>query len=197
MIQYKQPDHEPDPELDDVARLLDEAAAQEASEMQAALELKEAPGLQKVEPTLTAAWSASARASRKRNWFRFMIAVGAAAAIIAYFLMRGVGEPQSGGPSGQFLGDDEFKVVYPPEHASRWDRVEWTGPKEGTYRLRILDTRTRAVIYGPIDNIKGTQRLLTPEDTTQWPSKITIEVEKRLKDGTWIAAKQGDSELGP
>ena len=66
MTRNDQPGREPDPEIDDMARLLDDVAVQEALEMREAEALEHAPGLQKVERILQATWGESKEPRRSR-----------------------------------------------------------------------------------------------------------------------------------
>jgi hypothetical protein len=191
-----EPPNERDPELDDVARLLDEAAAEEARDMRAAEELEHAPGLDKVEPVLQSAWGEESPRWRRRTWLGLMSAVGVAAALVAIFWLRGAESTTGETPRDHFLNGDERGIVYPPARAARWDHIEWRGPPDGTYRLKVL-SENGDLVYGPIDNIRGTVHDLPPEVTARWPTTITIEVSTRRKDGTWVPVGSRECRLQP
>ncbi len=187
---------DPDGEIDDVGRLLDDAAAQEARDMRAAEELEHAPGLESVESALQNAWSSGSPRGRGRNRLLFF-AAGVAAAIVAVFWMRGMEPATTGGNANDhFLNDEERGIVYPPAQTARWDRIEWRGPRDATYRLKVYSD-SGELVYGPIDNIHGTVHDLPPEVSARWPAKITIEVSMRRKDGTWVAVGSRESRLQP
>ena len=76
-------DPEPEPELEEIARLLDEVAAQEDLEREEADALLKAPGQERVESSLREAWSTPAR-SAARPWIRRLAVLGAAAAVAVY-----------------------------------------------------------------------------------------------------------------
>jgi hypothetical protein len=198
---HRDPDPDRDPGLDEVARLLDRVAAQEALEREEADALRSAPGLDRVEETLRGAWTASDGSARGRAKLRWWGVLAAAAVIVLFILFRGGTEPVDEGPNrgprGQYLNDGEFQVVDPPERATRWDRIEWTGPAEASYRLRVRDAETGKVIHGPVGREGATMLLLSPEDTVRWPKRIVIEIEMRRADGSWALAEPRESELAP
>jgi hypothetical protein len=184
----------PDPELAEVARLLDEVAAQEALETREAEALRDAPGLERVERSLSSQWAPAPAARGRRRW----AVVAAAAALLLLFLwLREGGEPAPVGPSGEYLSDPAFELVAPPGLATGWDRIEWTGPAQATYRVTVRDALTGRPVFGPSEPGPGTRLLLAPQETERWPSRILIEVELRRADGTWIAAEPRESERLP
>lgn len=192
------PEQDPElPELEEVARLLDQAAAQEELERQEAEALEAAPGLDRTEATLTAAWSGRDRPARRRSAMGWVGLLVAAAAVVVFLLTRAHDDSKSKGPRGDYLGDPTFAVVVPAERAKAWDRIEWTGPAGATYRVRVRDANDGKVIHGPIVRSASTVLPLSPEDTAGWPKKVVIEIEKQLADGTWIPAEPRVSELEP
>lgn len=185
-----------DPELAEVARLLDATAAQEARDLRAARELRDAPGLGRVEQTLSSAMGPSrevANAPARKPWA--FVLLGAAAALVLFFLLR-EREPAQGGPSGEYLNDRELEVVTPAAVVPRWERIEWRGPAQGTYRVTVRDASTGAIVHGPVQQA-GTVLVLAPEATARWPRRIEIELELQRPDGTWTAAEPRASELRP
>jgi hypothetical protein len=191
-----EPDPEPDPELKEIAQLLDEVAAQEELEREEAETLLKAPGLERVEPALRAAWSTPAR-SAARPWIRRLAILGAAAAVVVYVGWRSAERPEDGGPRGNYLADGTVQVIHPAERAVEWDRIEWSGPAQATYRLRIRNAVSGDVILGPVEVRARSVLPLRPEDTAGWPERIRIEVELKRADGSWSPAEPRESELQP
>lgn len=187
---------EPDPELADVVRLLDEVAAQEARDMQAAKELEHAPGEHQVERILRSAWETTAPPRRSPAWLGLLTLTAVAAAVLAVVWMRGAESPSGDGPHDSFLSTEEFGVLQPPAQAARWDRIEWRGPLDGVYRLQVFSASDE-LIYVPADNVRGTSHEPPVEVTARWPAKIRIEISMRQKDGTWISAGSRECELRP
>ena len=190
-------------------KLLDEVANVEKTEAKEADALRHAPGLDKVGPTLEKAWAGagSARADRgdadgaarrpvsAGRWIRRAILFAAAAGILLYVGIRVGRDSNPSGPSGTYLSDGEFRVVHPPERATSWDRIEWSGPAQGTYRVRVRDASDGRVLLGPTDVNGNTSLPLRSEDTARWSKRIRIEVEIRRADGSWVSAPPRISEL--
>lgn len=184
----------PDPELDRVARLLDDAAAQAVLDKQAAEELEHAPGLERVERILQSTWGESTPPRRRRSWFGVFSVVAVAATILAVLMLRAGHPTANERPRDQFLSANDLGLVHPLATAERWDRIEWRGPRDGTYKLQVT-SEEGVLIYGPIDSIRGTGHDLPPEVTARWPAKIAIDVWMRQKDGTWITLDSRTCEL--
>jgi len=192
------PTSDPDlePEFDEIARLLDATAEQEARDMRAAEGLREAPGAQRVEQVLGQVWGPArteAPARSRRGWVA--LGVVAAAVLLAILWLRERGSPQDG-PRGQYLGGGELELIAPPARASRWDRIEWRGSPQGTYRVRVLDAETGAPVLGPVQQA-GTALAIAPEESARWPRRILIEIEERRDDGSWSEFASGESERAP
>ncbi len=188
------PDPGTDPELDELARLLDEVAAQEARDTRAAEAQRDAPGLDRVERTLNSAW-APARAPTKRPWALFLL--GAAASLALFLWLREARAPAQGGPRGEYLNEPEIEVLEPGAQVTRWERIEWRGPADGTYRVTVRDASTGALALGPLQRSGSTVLPLEREQTRGWPRRVLIEVELRRADGSWIAAEPREAELRP
>lgn len=185
-----------DPELAEVARLLDATAAEEARDVRAAGGLRDAPGLGRVEEALSSAWGQPrevARAPARRPWI--LVLAGAAAVLVLFLWLRGP-EPAQGGPRGEYLNEPELELVAPAAQAPRWDRIEWRGPAHGTYRVTVRDAHTGALVHGPVQQA-GSVLALAPEETARWPQRILIELELQRADGTWTPAEPRESELRP
>ncbi|NOT31376.1 MAG: hypothetical protein HOP15_13095 [Planctomycetes bacterium] len=187
----------PDPELEEVARLLDEVAAQEARDTRAAEALRDAPGLERVERTLSSAWGPAREAATepaKKPWA--LVLLGVAASLFLFLWLRDARAPAQDGPRGEYLNDPEFELVAPPAQVTRWERIEWRGPAQGTYRVTVRDARTGALVHGPVQQA-GTVLALAPGEAARWPQRILIELELQRPDGTWTATEPRESELRP
>ena len=112
--------------------------------------LLKAPGQERVESSLREAWSTPAR-SAARPWIRRLAVLGAAAAVAVYVGWRFAERSQDGGPSGNYLADRTVEVIHPTERAVAWDRIEWSGPAQATYRLRVRNAVDGEVILGPVE----------------------------------------------
>ena len=194
---------EADPELEAVARLLDEAADQEAIEEVEADALADAPGLDRVESTLRKAWGGAEGevrgtkpAPRMWTWKRIAI-VAAAAGVLAYVGVRSGSDGKDDGPSGNYLADPTVEVVEPPERAARWDRIEWKGPEGATYRVGVRSALDGTELLAPVQVRASRVLQLTAEQTAAWPARIRIEVELRRADGSWDPAPSRVSERDP
>lgn len=184
MISRDETDPEPDPGMDTVTRLLDEVAAREARDVQAAEELEDAPGLLEVERVLEEVWARPESDSGRRRWLRLLSVVTALAALVLIFVwLRGKDGRMPKGPSDTFLGSDEFKVSHPSGIVNHWNPIEWSGPKGARYVVRVFDAETDARLLEPVPTLERSLTL-SPELIEKWPLKIRIEVEMRHKDGS-------------
>lgn len=186
----RRPDAELDPELARVAGLLDRAAALEAEERREAEALADAPGSRRVEAALASAWG---EAPRPRRRWRGLALLAVAASLVVLFLVSR--EERPSGPRGEYLGDGEVEIVRPAATTGGWDRIEWTGPPDATWRVLVRDAETGADLHGPIEIVRANALALDPETTAGWPHKIRIELERRDVDGTWIAEQSVESAL--
>lgn len=184
-----------DPELEELARLLDEVAAQEASDTRAAAALGAVPGLARVESTLQSAWGPAPRASNPRLWS--LVLLGVAASLVLLLWLRETRSAGHGGPRGEYLGETEFEVLVPGARTEQWDRIEWAGPADGDYRVTVRDASTGALLLGPLAHTKSTVLPLGRESTSAWPPRILIELELRRADGSWASAAPREAELAP
>ena len=181
------PDADLEPELARVAGLLDRAAALEAQEMREAQALADAPGSRRVDAALATAWGPPPR----RRWRGLpVLALAAAVLAVSYLALREPGEP---GPRGEYLGDGQVAVVRPAPIADGWDRIEWSGPADATYRVLVRDAKNGARVHGPVEVERANVLTLPDEANERWPSRIVIELERRDLDGTWIAAPRHES----
>lgn len=186
----RRPDAELEPELARVAAALDRAAALEAQEMREAQALAEAPGSRRVEEALAGAWGAAPRARRRwRGLSLFALAAGVLA--VSYLALR---EPDEHGPRGEFLGDGKIAVVRPGPVADAWDRIEWSGPADTTYRVLVRDAADGAQVHGPVEVERANVLTLPAEANERWPTRIVILLEHRDLDGTWVAAPRHESQ---
>ena len=135
--------------------------------------------------------------SAARPWIRRLAVLGAAAAVAVYVGWRFAERSQDGGPSGNYLADRTVEVIHPTERAVAWDRIEWSGPAQATYRLRVRNAVDGEVILGPVEVRASSVMPLQAEDTAVWPKRIRIEVELKRADGSWSPAEPRESELLP
>lgn len=190
---------EHDPE-DDMAKLLDLAAEQEALEMRAAEALSDAPGTKFVEPALRAAWGETAgragaaprspaeatavpaeRRGARPMWILGALAV--AAAVLLFLWLRPRDGATSPGPRGEYLNTGDVRIDEPKETVKEWKRVRWTGPP-GTYRVTVVDLETRDDSFQV--TVTGEDHIELPaSEIAKWKGGIEIRLARRENDGDW------------
>jgi hypothetical protein len=164
--------------------LLDELAAVEAGERGEADRLRDAPGLPRVERVLEEVWGTSARASGRR-WVGPILFAAVAAAVIGFFFVRGRIETDThtAGPTGEYLGEGELRIVTPAESVAAWPaEIAWEGPKGSSFTLEVRALDTADKLVGPVRTIE-TRYPLDPAETRTWPDTIRIEISTMGPDG--------------
>ncbi len=179
----ERPDPDRDPALDELARLLDRAAAQEARERRESDELAHAPGLDDVERTLAGAWG-ERRRPRGGPYALFAVVSLVAAAALLYLLLRPQARPEPRGPSGELLNQGTASVRCTPGPTPGAHTIDWSQAPAGTYRLRVLDLEHEGAELIPWRTIAATRLEISAEESALWPANLLIELEVRRADGT-------------
>lgn len=165
---------------DELARLLDATAAQEALERREGDALRSAPGLADVERHLAAAWGEGG-GSRRRSFPWFAMLSLAAAASVLYVLLKP--EPERArAPSGEYLNQGSAQVRWTTGATPGAHTIDWTGAPAGSYSVRVLDAATGEVVF-PRSTIAATTLEIPAEESAGWPVKVRIEVEVLRLDG--------------
>jgi hypothetical protein len=181
---HDKPDWDEHPELENMAKLLDQADAEERSVLEAAALLDDAPGLDMVQSTLESEWGEEQTGRGPNGWLRaLIIPFAAAAAVVTAMMIWGGGNGTGSGPfdqpSDQALGqaDRDFGIVYPVDEVTDWNRIEWKVPESMLVTLTVRDLNDD-VVYGPQSTME-TSLSLSSEITDKWPDEIFIELEAK------------------
>lgn len=184
------------PEQAHVAQVLDDAARSERALIDQAAELEDAPGTDRVGPTLRqlaaagdAADEPAPRAASPGNpagrlW---LVALAAGLLALVFFVFDG-GDRRGPGPSGVRLGSGSIEIVRPLEGAASWDTIEWVDASGAARRfeLRVLDP----MLAGPDATLvheRGlTETRWTAPDSTAWPREIRIEIDAYDASDGWL-----------
>jgi hypothetical protein len=170
-----------EPELEQLARMLDETARQEERDLAAAAARPAPRDRAALEERMDALWRGLDQRRRRARWLKGAGLAAAAAALVLLLLLRSPGGPEPG-PGGELLGGSEVEVLPPGEGLRAWERLEWRGPG-GPYVLRVYDAESGALLLGP-RRVDAERYSPTPEERAGWPVRIRIELEWRRPDGT-------------
>jgi hypothetical protein len=174
-------DPERDPALDDVAKLLDQAAELEARERAEAEALTSAPGLTDVERTLAGAWGET-RGPRRGPFSLFAVLSLAAAALILVYVLKPAPDSGSRGPSGEYLSQGTDELRWTPGSTPGSHVIDWTGTSAATYRVTIRDAKDGRVVM-PARTLSETSIEVSEAESARWPEQVVIEVEFRHANG--------------
>lgn len=175
--------------LEALRAALDDAGDEEARHLDAAAELADPPGANRVEDTLRAL--ASERpGGPTRSWPGWLFALAAALlATTAWFVLADRESSSTGASPGAYdvLGTDPdapVRLLAPLGDVDRFDAFHWEGelPRAGTWRLRVWSHEDGEVLLDERD-LTANRFELAVRRTTDWPERIRWRVEGRTIDG--------------
>lgn len=169
-----------DPELERIARALDEAAHQEQRDLAVAGALPDPPDRAALEERMDGLWRERDRRRRRLSLLRGLGILASAAALVFVLVLLRSG-PSDPGPGDELLGESEVRILVPSE-AGSLELIEWRGPHE-VYVLRVRAQEDGRILLGP-ERVAGESLRLAPGASERWPDAIVIEIEWRLPDGS-------------
>lgn len=166
-----------DPELEEIASLLEQAGREQRLDLARAA--RPVPDEERaVERALATLWRPSGGRMRAR---RLALALAAAAALVALLVLepwRGSGEGGQGG--GELLGEHELRLVHPRGAVDSYAPIAWTG-SEGPLRLSVHAADGMRLL-GPV-RVEGSSFTPPADELARWPAEIRVELERTLPDG--------------
>ena len=193
---------------DELTRLLEEVGQMEKSILDEALQLGNAPGVDKVADVLEDEWSSGGAGTvgSSPQGFRWAGALAIAASLVAMFALWRITQPSETpdgpGPSNTTLGSEDFTAVHPPSSKANgvesWDYIEWTAyPDARIYEVLIFPADSDDELYSA--DTTETRVDLSEVDTSGWGSELWISVralgdsrEDSLKTLEWAANRKTD-----
>ena len=163
---------------EEIARLLEQMAAEEQATLDLAKQLTHVPGLDRVDEILSAEMARTGPVRSLRNRLRgpMMLLAAAALMVLAVVLIRDREEPV--GPGTIELSGEKLEILRPRGEVEKYGTIEWSysSTEQGLrYRLRVLAPGLEEDRVLLEKSLRDT--FYIPEDASKWPDRIAIEID--------------------